>query len=265
MGNFPQHGYIECNDCFEQGKKILKWKGNFHWRLDNATGSWGGRNPVVLVLGFSKGPKQLNTFYIDPFDDIPFKDMRQNLTKILHRLKVLPSHQKIGDRINSREKDFSFGSVIRCSIAVSKKENPCEEDWKRSGGAILSDCVSDDSSKKIIKRCADKFLSTLPSRLCLIILLGNDKKYVDGCFNIFRNIHPSLAISHSSTWKGKKHPVAYTDGKVTWCHVPHASCLASAHLKAWLGVERTLQASKREIAIQAVKESGVLRYLGVNS
>ena len=242
----PEHGKIKCSKCFDHetiwGKSIFEKEG---WRLENNPGSWGSSNPLILILGFSKGTNQTNKLFLTPFNDIPFKGMRSFLSQLLRRLGLLSDYETVDNKISSQEKDFAFSSLIKCSI--SKFDN-CKEKFIKSGD-IINSSAKDKNAQRIISNCMNTFLKDLPERLKIIIMLSNDDKYMDACFESFSKIYTGLK---------RINQVSYTNGKITWIHTIHPSGASGKHRIDWLNASSGKQAMKRDLALETIKKSGIL-------
>lgn len=59
MNPLPTHGPLSCSICFSHCNAPETANG---WRLINDPGYWGATDPVVLVLGQSKGKTQRDVF-----------------------------------------------------------------------------------------------------------------------------------------------------------------------------------------------------------
>lgn len=95
----PPHGELACTRCFPKQEKELRVAGKFQWQLLHGPGAWGGQDPLVLLLGFSKGETQLKAVGKHAFEDIPFKDMRPNIERVLRRLALIPKHVSLSQRL----------------------------------------------------------------------------------------------------------------------------------------------------------------------
>ncbi|MEH2576516.1 hypothetical protein [Bradyrhizobium sp. AZCC 1708] len=241
MTDLPPHGRINCSRCFPGGAKwgntSLEQDG---WILENNPLAWGARNPRYLVLGFSKGARQCERLLVAPHDEVPFAGFRHNLTAILRKLGLLALEHSIDDRIRESEVDYAFGSLIRCSVAHI---NPTTGVASKSGD-IINRLSRRSSSNDWALNCMRQFLTELPSRLEVVILLSNDTNYIDACFRQLRSLHPSMKRINS---------VAYSDGRVTWIHTVHGSPLAQSHINAWLDGGNTAQGLKQRAAVEAAK------------
>jgi hypothetical protein len=87
------------------------------WQAVNDPGAWGSSAPKILILGFSKGFTQAGAYRTGKFEDVPFKGMRPRLTEMLQSLGLLSNREAIDTKMLASEKDFAFGSLVRCSLA----------------------------------------------------------------------------------------------------------------------------------------------------
>ena len=70
----PRHGKLSCRLCFPVGQAIVT---GGEWQARNDPGHWGGSNPKILVLGFSKGKTQSDVYAGGAFDEVVFNGMRE--------------------------------------------------------------------------------------------------------------------------------------------------------------------------------------------
>ncbi|MEY9441695.1 hypothetical protein [Bradyrhizobium elkanii] len=244
MTSLPSHGRISCTRCFSSG---ATWGATYieqnGWILENNPLSWGSDNPRYLVLGFSKGTRQCDLLQSAQHDQIPFAGFRHNVTAIVRKLGLLGPNEQIEDRIQDKEQDFGFGSLIRCSVAHL---DPVTNKPLKSGD-IIGRLSKRTAGNDWVYNCMHNFLSRLPPRLEVVVLLSNDDSYIEACFSRLRNLHPGLRRINS---------VAYSDGQVTWIHTVHGSPLAQSHINAWLAGNRTIQGEKQRSAIAALSQIG---------
>ena len=120
----PPHDRISCNICFDN--KTVSWgkteREVNNWKIEANAGAWGSRDPIILVLGVSKGPKppQLNPDM--NHEDIPFKTEREYLSKYLRLLGLLEKNESVDSKIRAEENIFAFGSIIRCGVGMWSPE-----------------------------------------------------------------------------------------------------------------------------------------------
>jgi len=240
----PAHGKIDCAKCFPNttatwGHSVLSKGG---WQLENNPTAWGGSDPVVMVLGFSKGDRQCAVIRAGaPLDSIPFAGMRANLTNILRKLGLLRGERTVDQLIATHDPDFHFGSLIRCSLA---KLDPSTGKPVKSGNVIGS-ASTEPVSREIAFACGERFLKQLPPRLSTVVFLSNADPWIEFCFEVVRRLHPEIR---------RVNDVAYRSGTVTWVHVVHPSGASGSHIPAWLNGEEDKQGLKGRMAVQAVAE-----------
>jgi hypothetical protein len=206
----PQHGRIVCNRCF--GERPVHWGQTTYepgdgWSIVNNPMSWGSRSPTILVLGFSKGGNQNNEILSTPHDEVAFRGGRTNLSIILEILGLKAGYWSIDELISCRSGKFAFGSLVRCSV---KKWNGSK--WLMSGKDIMSSCLRDQNMGAVIDHCVSQFVGELPASVRLVVMLGNDLKYVEGCYSAIHKVRPNLK---------KINAVAYGDEQVTFVHTVH--------------------------------------------
>lgn len=251
--SLPGHGRVDCTLCF--GAIPVVWGVTAYekdgWRLENNPGAWGAIDPLVLVLGVSKGTNQCNRINKVPHEKIPFAGERPNLSKILARLGLIANGCDVTDRICAAEKDIAFGSMIRCSIAMWDPEKGI---WLKAGPVVKA-AATNVLARSYLSTCTRRFLAGLPRRTRLIVLLSNDDEYVDACFAAFKELYPDIERLTS---------VTYGNDRLTWVHVVHSSGSSGRHIPHWLSYSTGKQAGKREDALKGVARSGVLLHLSVS-
>lgn len=232
----PAHGRMTCTACF--GEQVnwgrTRAKSGDGWTLDNNPCAWGSRNPRFLLLGFSKGERQSRDILARRHNDIPYAGFRERLTGGLQQLGMLATDDRIDNHIRSDETDWAFGSVVRCALA---------KDGKKSG-SIIPASVTSASFEAWQARCTDLYLSKLPSRLQLVIMLSNDDGYIEQCRQRITRLHPSTR---------KINDVAYGDGRVAWVHVVHFGGQAFNHMADWMSCAGNKAGRKGTLARQAVE------------
>ncbi|HLZ00756.1 MAG TPA: hypothetical protein VKR55_01245 [Bradyrhizobium sp.] len=243
----PPHGRIACNRCF--GARDVEWGRTTHelgdhWSIANNPMSWGSRLPTILVLGFSKGGNQNDQILSTPHDEVAFKGGRTNLSTILETLGLKAKYWSIDELISCRNGKFAFGSLVRCS--VKKRDG---NKWLMSGKDIMSSCLRDQNMGAVIDNCVSEFIEELPASVRLVVMLGNDLRYVEGCYSAIRKVRPNLE---------KINAVAYADEQVTFVHTVHFKA-QGALVPNWATSTpgrskrpETDQPRKRELAQEAI-------------
>lgn len=228
----PNHGCIDCKKCFPQD--ISRTEVAIHekdgWRITNNPMAWGGNNPEIVVLGFSKGPTQMSAIK-GAFEDIPFKSHRSKIGKIFAHIGLVPRQpdnasytRLVNSLIRDKDGRMHFGSLLRCSV---EKYDTKKGSWISSGSGML-EFPKSTLGQEVSRNCMSTYLSALPSATKLVVLfgLGSKNRYVDLCFDLFK-------VARPGRWK-KINAVAYTDDKITVVHVDHFA-VQGAHLPNWLG------------------------------
>jgi hypothetical protein len=234
----PPHGRMPCTACFDGratwGKTSLS--SDDGWTLDNNPGAWGAQNPRFLLLGFSKGERQSIGILTRPHDEIPYAGFRPRVSAGLQKLGLLDPTDTIDAHIRSDEQDWAFGSVVRCTLAKGGKKS----------GTIIPSSVNATSYDTWRNRCTDLYLSKLPPRLKVVVMLSNDDHYMETCRERIAQLHPGTC---------KINPVAYGDGRLTWVHVIHFGGQAFNHMRDWMAGADNKAGSKGKWAVQAVQQA----------
>lgn len=242
----PQHGYIGCRACFSGNDSSFEFSNDDRtkWRLEQPNAAWGSQTPQILVLGFSRGANQSKPG--TPFDDIAFKGMRKQLGDMLRSLKLL-GDERIDAHINTAERKYAFGSLIRCSVAQWDESKLA---YSKSGGAILQKFAKGSSTKRIAHTCAGKYLTSLPFETKLVVMLGNEERYVQFCFDLIREARGQAAWIEPLE---KGNPlVAYDSLGIRFVHIMHAKAQGSL-IPDWVAGVKS-QIDKRRDSAAAVNE-----------
>jgi hypothetical protein len=59
-------------------------------------------------------------------------------------------------------------------------------------GDIINRLSHRNSSNNWALNCIRQFLSELPSRLEVVVLLSNDNDYIEACYRELQSLHPSM-------------------------------------------------------------------------
>jgi len=234
----PPHGRMRCTACFNPqamwGKSTLS--SDDGWTLDNNPCAWGAQNPRFLLLGFSKGERQSVGILTRSHDEIPYAGFRPRLTGGLQKLGLLDPMDTIDAHIRSDEKDWAFGSVVRCALAKGGKKS----------GTIIPSSVHAKSYDMWRNQCTDLYLSKLPPRLQIVVMLSNDDNYIETCRERIAQLHPGTR---------KINPVAYGDARVSWIHIIHFGGQAFNHMRDWMAGANNKAGSKGKWAVQAIQQA----------
>jgi hypothetical protein len=242
----PCHGRIDCRRCF--GSREVTWgettldRGG--WCIVNNPMAFGSQTPKILVLGFSKGGNQNADILRRPHDEVAFRGGRHNLSTILETLRLKSPDHSIDEMIADRDGEFAFGSLIRCSVKKWSGEK-----WLMSGKDIMGSCLRDGEMGEVITNCVSQFLGELPPSVRLVVMLGNETSYVDGCFSAIQLTLPNLH---------RLNAVSYADHTLTFVHSVHFKAQGAIVPNWSSGVPgrasrpETDQPLKRDLAIDAV-------------
>jgi hypothetical protein len=230
-GDFPTHGKVGCQICFPSGQSVVTAGA---WTARNDPGHWGSSNPRILVLGFSKGKTQADAYAQRAFDEVAFDRMRDRLAQILYRLDLLKSGEEINSKFRPDEKEFAFASLVRCSVVRQGT----------TSGALVVKAFEEPQGLRFVRTCSTRFLSILPERLGLVLMLGTNDRYIEHARELIRSLHGEIT---------QFNPVAYGDSRVIWVHAAHPSG-ANGHFMEWLSGDAAASrpAWKRELAKQAI-------------
>lgn len=212
----PEHGRVKCAECHRGASfdfdRTRTEDGS--WRITNNPLAWGNNQPEIVVLGFSKGPTQAGALANQPHDSIAYKGGRTNLAKILHHVGLLPSPDArlVDQAIADPNGRFHFGSLVRCTVERFDEKS---HEWRGTGGGMLDRFVATEFGKAIASTCSKRFLTSLPSRTRLIVMLGMGAKgsYVRTCRDLY-------TVARPGAWRDINE-VSYTDGTVTVVHTEH--------------------------------------------
>lgn len=238
----PEHGYMGCRKCYLYLGSSYEFQNEdgSKWRIEQPNAAWGTQTPKVLVLGFSRGANQSNKNA--PFDEIAFKGMRVQLSKILQALNLL-DHQNVHSRIKATERIFAFGSLIRCSVAQWDESKSA---YCKSGGAILQQFAKGDATSRIAQACSEQYLALLPESTKLVVMLGNESRYVRFCQQLIQKVRGEASWVNS---------MAYDSRDVRFVHVIHAKAQGRL-IPDWLALTGS-QISKRRDATEAIAALGL--------
>lgn len=226
----PSAGRIACSRCFASeatfNRSVEERDG---WRITNNPLAWGSREPKVIVLGFSKGPNQIQKLLYSHHNDIAYAGSRKNVGKILAGVGLLseaPDNSSvISHLIAEREGPYHFGSLVRCT--VERREGDV---WKGSGGGMLDKFVATPFGDRITKNCCDEFLKEVKAPLVVMFGLGTGLNYVRSCKKLFEAVL-------GGSWRSINE-VAYTNGAINVVHVEHFASQGSL-IPEWLGERGT--------------------------
>lgn len=246
----PCHGKVGCKVCYGtvnvEFNKTQRSTGE--WRITANPLAWGNPRAEIMVLGFSKGPRQKGEIDKINHNEIAYKGSRKQVGQILAYLGLLPQASKdqlerdVGRLIADENGRFHFGSLIRCAV---ERYDPKERKWKGSGGNMLGGFMESSFGREVAENCSKRFLTDLPAETKLIIMLGLGTR---GAY--VREARSLLEKARPGGWQ-KFNEVAYTDGKIMVAHVEHFGS-QGALLPQWLGERRHARAALGVAAKKAV-------------
>ena len=249
----PPHGPVDCRVCWsgcagsQRGFGGLTPTGQDRFRLVNDPGAWGAREPLVLVLGMSKGNTQSDAMRrarLDGgYDEVPFRKMRPRLLETLQAVGLMAGETGIDHRFRESEPDYGWGSILRCSLTGWEKGA-----YSAASGVVLRG-MSHPDGKALVPACVRQHLLGLPDRTRLVVLLGNAEGYMKLIRRVFSEIFPDFRPIAGSDG------VAFEAGGRVYVHVGHPSPL-NGHLSSFLaGGPASAQGAKREGAREAVRRA----------
>jgi hypothetical protein len=212
----PQHGPLNCTKCFSLNQHATNANG---WQLINDPGHWGAEDPVVLVLGQSKGNTQRSIFArgSSSFDRAGFAGSRPRLANILAKIGINISPKDVDSHFQASETNIAFASVLRCSISFPSG---------KTSGSPLNKAMHDHDAGIWLSTCMRTWLSKPYTRLRIVVLLGITQSYVDGIMDRIRDLHPSTFIRLDMG-------TAVAAG-ITWTFAQHPSPISENHYQKWI-------------------------------
>ncbi len=247
----PAHGLIECRRCwgsFGTGPEYVSRDSKF--KLVNDPAAWGSREPRALVLGMTKGNTQSNAMSAcigeGDFDKVAYAKFRDRLTAVLQIVGLAKDANSVDSLIVSKETEFGWGSVIRCSLTGwDAKSNQ----YSGESGKVLP-AFDHFEMRAVVRNCFSQFLSALPERTKLVVLLGNSDGYLRKMKRIVGDFY-SADFCGEPEYEG----VSYRAGGKRWVHVAHPSRGNGYFNNFMQDDERSKQGKKRRIAQTAVLAS----------
>lgn len=252
-GSLPCHGRIECALCHShvpEFNRTSTTSADRKWRITANPMAWGNPRPEVLILGFSKGPNQIQDIQMRSHDDIAFRKGRANVGKILAHVGLFPNgtnddlRAAVDHAIADKNGRFGWGSLIRCTV---ERYEPKKSNWVATSN-MIDPFLSSQFGSKVAGRCAAQFLGDLPDETRLIVMFGLGTKlgYVSSARTAIERARPGQ-------WR-RINDVAYSDGRITVVHVEHFKAQGSL-IPRWLGGENHPRESYGKQAKEAVQKA----------
>lgn len=249
----PCHGPIPCRLCWPTkgeteatfGPPIATEPHRF--RLVNDPGAWGAQDPVVLVLGMSKGNTQADAMARaaagGSFNDVPFAKMRPRLLQSLQAVGLLPGVATLDPMFSAEEADYGWGSILRCSLTGWNKKTGR---WSGASGDVIPG-LKDPEGQDAMVACIRMHLTGLSERTRLIVLLGNDDNYIKVVRRAFEMV---FGAATEIPGAGSQ---AFQVGAQTVVHIGHPSPLNGFFNNFLSGSPAIPQGAKRAQAKRAVE------------
>ncbi|RTE67324.1 hypothetical protein EH243_03740 [Amphritea opalescens] len=237
----PTHGRISCRKCYESNGSD-RCSPHPKWQMVNDPGHWGSSTPEYLVLGFSKGATQAETFRTGSHEEVAFAKMRPRLEKELKLLGALQPHESVNDKIEHPDSNIAFGSLIRCSLTREDAKASAKQGKQvfASSGSLIVKSFSE--VPHVIQNCVDEYLSQLPSSLKVVFFLGTSDAYV-------REVKQVIQQRYPDSYRDLNPMAFQTDGK-KWIFIAHPSP-ANGTFGNWLNTDDT-SGVKRDLACEAL-------------
>ncbi len=243
--HLPAHGRLACRKCWVGHEGVNEYlSANTKFKLVNDPAAWGCRDPQILVLGMTKGNTQSLAMKDDPFDEIPYKTFRERLTVVLQLVGLARHVEDVSELINKTEGTFAWGSVIRCSLTGYDKKN---NRYSGESGKVLP-AFSDAEMSAVVSNCFSTYLGHLPTRLKLVVLLGNSDDYM-------RRMRKLVSTFYRTDFRENPadEGVSYEGGGQLWVHVAHPSRGNGYYNNFLSDAPDVAQGKKRELARRAIE------------
>jgi len=165
---------MNCRRCWRSDDEV-QLSGNF--KLVHDPGHWGSSDPRTLVLGISKGNTQSSAFHSESFDEVAFRGIRSRILEIFQSVGLLKNETitTFNKRFTKDEKDFSFASVVRCSMTGMDRK---KRFYTADSPNVLPAFRANSDGYKFVENCVDQHLTNLSPTLTTILLLGNTDAYI---------------------------------------------------------------------------------------
>jgi hypothetical protein len=245
MDEIQVHGPLSCTRCFEaNGSQSIEVNG---WRLINDPGLWGASDPVVLVLGQSKGNTQVRQLLRNSFDSVAFSGVRDRLANILAGISVHLDKANLDKYFSASEQNIAFASLLRCSLS--------DVNGKTSGSPVIH-AMGDAKADAWIVSCMDQWLLRPNPRLRLVVFLGLTDEYVKRVMSHLQALHPA-------TFR-KMDQSAVSAAGIVWVFVQHPSRISENHYQRWINSSpHSKRDSIRRRVIQLINQEPSIRDTGL--
>ena len=142
--------------------------------------------------------------------------------------------------MTAREPDFGVASLVRCSFC-KMKGGEC-----KTSGDVIPTAFTNADTLGVIERCAATQLTTLPSSVKRVVLLGTADAYVKKTRAIFSGLYTNFSSVNE---------VAFRAAGALWIYAAHPSP-SNGHFKSWVsGAHENATARKRVLAQRALADA----------
>lgn len=238
------HGRLACRACWAGSSENHQLLDGGRAQLQNDPGYWGAANPSVLVLGMTKGFTQSHPMSTNlrAFDSVAFDGFRPRLLQSLQAIGLMSDVSDINAKLRATEANYGFASIIRCSLTA------IGQNGATSASSKVISALKNPEAQNVFDTCANTFFPYLRKRTRLVVLLGNDDKYVtymnETMGRLFKDFRaPSFA-------KG----LVYSAGDRFFVHTGHPSG-SNGHFGAFISADsNNMQGRKCHIVRSAVQK-----------
>lgn len=245
----PIHGRLDCTTCWVGCNAHVRTFGGGRFQLERNPGAWGARNPRVLVLGQTKGHSQADLMRVSVygpafFNRCAFAGLREELQRIMISVGLVSSEVDFDALFTEQEADFHFGSLIRCTLTARNDEQDRRGNTKgwTSDSSKVAKAFDTAEGAEVLNTCTSRFLSSLPNRLRLVILLGNSDGHIKRVQKAIGRIYTDL-LPHPEA-----PDVAFTAGGRTWVHLLHPANRRDRNRDAWLAGDAGTGSGQKALA-----------------
>ena len=237
-----EHGPMGCRLCWRNSEKDQKFCDNEQSKVVNDPGYWGAPAPRVLILGMSKGNTQSDamskSWKNGDYDYIPYMGFRPRLLNVLQAVGLLPDVENLDSRIKKTEQTYGWASILRCSLTGRKPDG--------SYGASSAQVIPAMRRQEVngwLTECIASHIGGLSRRTQLVVLLGNDDRYMRVVGKAMKDVFGRESEEHPAL-----SPVVFRAGPRFFVHVGHPSPLNGTFREFLEGDKNAGQGKKREMA-----------------
>lgn len=237
------HGLLACRACWADCPENHRFLDGGEAQIQNDPGYWGAADPIVLVLGMTKGFTQSNSMTTDPrkYDDVAFSGFRPRLLQSLQAIGLMRDVSDINSKLRATETEYGFASVIRCSLTAIGK------DGATSASSKVIAALKKPEAQQAFHTCVNTFLPRLSKRTRLVVLLGNDDSYVAYMNQAMKKLFRDFILW--PTGQG----LVYRAGGRFFVHTAHPSG-SNGHFGAFISADRDQAQGRKCRVVQSAVE-----------